>query len=132
MKKIRITYEPEFTSGPMTFWVHKQVEDVAWVYATEYEPPLPKPVGGLGYANCYVEFNGFEFRFCSLEELQEAIRVLEQKNLPTPFKLAKGRGMAVHTHWLGRLPASVKPWRYRQKAVAYLKKALLEFEKAVS
>ncbi|WP_221074533.1 hypothetical protein [Agarivorans aestuarii] len=128
MKKTRIAFEPEFIPGPMTFWVHKQVGDVPWIYAEEYEPALPKPVRGLGYPCCYVEFNGFEFRFCSVAELKEAIRVLSLKNLPTTHQLSAGRIKGPNSHWLSRLPASVKPWRYRQKAVKYLMEALAQFQ----
>lgn len=131
MKNIRITYEAEFVSGPMTYWVHRQLDDVPWIYSENFEPQLPKPVKGLGYANCYVEFNGFEFRFCSIEELKEAIRVLSQKNLPTTDRLSEGRGCGPNSHWLSRLPASVKSWRYREKAVKYLEEALVQFQKSI-
>jgi hypothetical protein len=122
MKKIRVTYTDTFAPAPMTFWVHRPSED-----RRVFEPPLPKPVPGQGFARYHVEFDGFEFVFASLLELRTCIEVLGQRLLPTTRALSVGTGSGPNSHWLSRLPSSVKPWRYRQRAVRFLAEALDQF-----
>jgi len=128
MKRCRIEYVKHFSPGPMTFWVHRPVECDGWHEAESYEPPLPRVVAGRGYPRFYVEFDGFEFEFASLHELRRCIDVLEAPLLPTSRRLAEGSGSGPNSHWLSRLPARVKPWRYRERAVRYLRSALDDFE----
>ena len=46
-------------------------------------------------------------------------------------KEAKDRGGDPDEHWLRKMPDETKPWRYREKAVKYLTRALREFERKV-
>jgi len=98
-----------------------------------FDPPRPARMR-LGYPLFRVEYNGFTFSFASLNELRRCIDVLGQKNLPRPSELARRRSASrgrANSHWLSRLPSTVKSWRYRQGAVDYLSKALLTFERAL-
>ena len=40
--------------------------------------------------------------------------------------------MGPNSHWLSRLPANVKSWRYREKAVAHLEEALVKSEQELT
>jgi hypothetical protein len=40
--------------------------------------------------------------------------------------------MGPNSHWLSRLPAKAKPWRYRRRAAAYLQQSLHFFEREVT
>ena len=118
----------------MSYWVHVEVDGSQWHESSEFEPPLPGPVAGKGYPRFFVEFDGCTFEFASLAELRVCITTLGQKLLPTTIRLSKDRGssMGPNSHWLSRLPPRTKPWRYRERAVAYLAKSLAEFEREVS
>ena len=117
----------------MTSWVHRAVDGSARREATDFEPPLQPVVPGRGYPRFHVELDGFTFRFASLAELRECMRVLGQRVLPTSLALSEawGTGAGPNSHWLSRLPATVTPWRYRERAVRYLGKARLAFEKEI-
>jgi hypothetical protein len=93
-----------------------------------WEPPLPKAVPGKGYAYYFVEVGDFTFEFASLEEIDVCISVLEQKHLPSTDKETETARMGPGSHWLNKLPSRVRPWRYREKAVEYLRKARKELE----
>lgn len=120
---------------PMTFWVHHSVRRHGpWIDATEFDPPRQPPVPGKGYPIFHVEFNGFTFMFASLAEIRECTRVLGTKALPSTLNLSRERGTSVgpNSHWLSRMLARTKAWRYRKEAVAYLNKSLPHFEKAIA
>jgi len=104
----------------MAYWVHVQKpEGLHWQAATEFDPPAPAPDGAKGYALLCVESRRFVFVFSSPAQLVEAIRVLSLKPLPTTRRLASARpgGHGPNSHWLSRLPASVKAPKARQRAV---------------
>ena len=84
--------------------------------------PLPRPIPGDGYARYLVEFDGFEFEFASAAEMRECIDVLGNRLMPQSRTLGAGRGARAESHWLSRFPASVKPWKYRERAVRFLGK----------
>ena len=88
---------------------------------------MPKPVPGKGFANFRIEFDGFLWRFSSLEELNETIRFLRPKNMISPVQSPEIEWPS--EHWSGKLPAKVKSWKYREKAVNYFKEVLALFEK---
>lgn len=134
MKRQWIEFGPKWTPGPLSYWVHRETDGKEWSIAQRFQPPLPQPVAGRGYPSYHVEFNGVEFRFASLDELQAAIDILGQKLLPTTIRLARDRGgdAGPNEHWLSRLPAKAKPWRYRGKAVKYLREALVQFVREIA
>ena len=114
----------------MTFWVHRERAGQRWALGAELDPPLPGPVGGKGYPKYHVSVAGFDFRFVSFEEMRHCIDVLSHEHLPTSIQLSaeRGSGAGPNSHWLSRLPARTKPWRFREQAVATLVKALAVFE----
>jgi hypothetical protein len=118
----------------MTFWVHREVDDKPWYEAEEFDPPRQAAVPGQGYPVFMVECDGFTFEFSSLSEIRVCIEILAQKLLPRTIDLSRERGARLrpNSHWLSRLPGSVKSWRYREKAVAYLRKALKEFQESIA
>ena len=127
MKQRWIEYRQEWwMNSPMAFWVHLPTDGKPWYDATEFDPPAPSVVAGKGYPIYLVEFDGFVFRFSSLDELRVCIDVLGQKNLPNVEQEWSGR---THpgVHWLNKLPGRVLPWAYRQGAFEYLRESLDAF-----
>lgn len=132
MKRYWIDYQESEPDLPMTFWVHRAVDLVeVWSESTRFDPPRQPPVPGKGYPVFQVEFDGFIFAFASLAEIRECIKVLEQKLLPRTYDLSAEREtfMGPNSHWLSRLPAKTKRWKYRKGAVAYLRDVLADLEK---
>jgi len=83
-----------------------------------------------------VEIDGFTFVFTSSAEIRACIDTLGKKLLPRTIDLANevytwDCKAGPNTHWLARLPKEVKPWKYREKAVGYLHKALDDFEREI-
>lgn len=125
MKRHWIEYRPQWTESPLSAWVHRHVESGV------RRPPPPSPIPGKGFAVYWVEVDGYTFQFASLAELGECIAVLGNKLLPSLLQLSRVPGVAPEQHWLRPMPDFTKPWRYRQKAVKYLRLALEDFEKTV-
>ena len=125
MKKISVCFTPEFQPTPVTYWVHFNQDGDSWRNATVYEPRLPDPVPGKGWARVAVEFNGVILEFASIYELEHVIAVLLKNPLPTTRSLSNRRGSikGPNSHWLSRLPAKAKSWKFRQQLVVYLGKA---------
>jgi hypothetical protein len=109
----------------MTSWVHVPTPSDP----TQLIPPVPGRIPGQGFAIYFVEVDGFTFQFASLEELRVCIDVLGKRLLPNTLMLAKQRGGDPDQHWLRKMPDETKPWRYREKAVKYLARALMDFER---
>ncbi len=133
MKRHWIEYQDTRPVCPMTFWVHREVGGKPWYDAEEFDPPRQAAVAGRGYPVFMVECDGFTFEFASLDEIRVCISTLTQKLLPRTIELTRERGIGLrpNSHWLSRLPARIKPWRFREKAVAYLHRALKDFQEAV-
>lgn len=132
MKKYWTEVHDTWRASPMAFWVHVETDDRPWYQAEHFDPPAPKPVAG-GYTIYFVEVDGFVFEFSSLAQMRCLIETLSQKVLPTTIRLSRERGgvggKGPGGHWLSKLPGTVKPWRYRRKAVPYLEQALKVFER---
>ncbi|MEM9693095.1 MAG: hypothetical protein AAGA56_11155 [Myxococcota bacterium] len=128
MKRRWTEITPTWVPGPMSFWVHVEVVD-RQSGRPSHSPPLPVARAGWGHMRFFAEYDGFVFEFASLDEVRACIAVLGQKNMPTSFRLAAGRPghEGPNTHWLSRLPARTKRWRYRQGAVQYLKDSLRQW-----
>ncbi|RYG65085.1 hypothetical protein EON80_18025 [bacterium] len=134
MKRHWIEYRQRYTSQPMSGWVHRPVLGLSRQAPTVFHPPLPKPVPGEGFAVFFVEIDGFTFRFASLDEISEFIAIMSQKLFPSSLRTS-GLPNNLHianNHWLNRLPKKTKTWRYRQKAVKTMIKALADFEKELA
>ncbi len=123
MKKATLIYLDAYEATPISFWAHRHLDAGAWADAKRFDPPLPAPVPGRGWAQLVVELDGVTLRFSSPAELDQLIDVLSRNPLPTTRRLSELRGTTVgpNGHWLSRLPARAKPQRFRKKLVAYLR-----------
>lgn len=114
----RFTYEKDWRTAPVAFWVHVPVpgSDVLC------DPPVPPAIPHKGYAVLRVEFERHELQFSAPAQLDHFIEVISTKPLPTSKQLASRRGLAVgpNGHWLSRLPAELKLPRKREKLVQFL------------
>jgi hypothetical protein len=128
MKRHWIEYTDKRKQGPMTYWVHVP----CGADPTDVNPPYPVAIPDGGFPFYYVEVDGFTFQFASLDEMRVCIDTLGRKLLPNTKRLARDRGGDPNKHWLRKMPDETKPWRYREKAVKYLTKALREFEKELT
>lgn len=113
----------------MGVWVHRPSGDfdsfvAALAADAEFDPPLPRR-HPQGYPLFRVEVDGFVFEFASLAEMRTCIAAFEARILP---RTRADDGRWSNRHWVSRLPARVKSWRYRAKAAAYLRRALAAFE----
>ena len=113
----------------MAYWVHIEADGKPWHQAQVFDPPLPKPVPGRGYALYFVEMDGALLWFSSLDELRVCIATLAQKVLPSNLILSRKRGpnYGPSNHWLNRIPLRAMAWPYRRKVVKYLCAALADF-----
>lgn len=134
MKKWRIEYCDTYQASPMSFWVHRHLDQPVWRDATRFEPPLPRPVAGRGYAILVVSFLQTELKFASVEEAEQFLSVIRQTNLPTSSQLTALRGTerGPNSHWLSRLPAEIKAWRKREKLIPIIQAALQEYKAALN
>lgn len=135
VKRCWIEYSDSWKHSPMAYWVHVESGELPWFDAEEFDPPAPSRVPGKGYPILYVEIDGFTFTFGSEAELDHCVEVLSQKLLPSSSGLTRMRGddrYGPNRHWISRLPAKVKAWKYREPAIQYLLKARVEFETARS
>jgi len=134
VKRHWIEYTDERRSSPMTYWVHTGPDGEHWRETSTPSPPLPPPVPGRGFPSLYVEYQGFTFTFASLHELDVCVDTLSMKNMPTSIQLsaARGSGAGPNRHWLSRLPATVTPWKYREGATKYLRRARIDFERELA
>ncbi len=132
MKNFRVDYAERWQDEPLAFWVHREQGDAPWYQTDDFDPPAPKPVPGKGYAIYCVEIDGMIFRFSSIPQIERCIEILGRKLLPRTIDLAAQRGTSKgpNSHWLSRLPKKAKPWRYREKAVKYLREVLAEIQGA--
>lgn len=129
MKQSRIVYASQYTPSPVSFWVHRPLDAEIWSHARAFDPPLPQPVPGKGWARLEVELDGVHLSFASMAEVLHVIEVLARNPLPTTRQLSSDRGTTVgpNTHWLSRLPAKAKPLRFRRKLVQYLREVGREY-----
>jgi hypothetical protein len=109
----------DWRTAPMAYWVHLEAEGEAWRSASQYSPPPPVADGARGFPLLCVESQGFVFVFSSAAQLEEAIRVLSLVPLPTTRRLSSARpgGHGPNSHWLSRLPGSIKSPKARRRAV---------------
>ena len=119
MNRHWIEYHDRWQDSPLSFWVHTGQDSTAASEGPISAPPKPGPVPGKGYATLHVECDGFVFQFSSLAEVDHCIDVISQRNLPSTIRLTKAGpgGKGPNGHWLSRLPANVKPWSYRERAI---------------
>lgn len=117
--KYHFSYQPDWRSAPVAFWVHRPVDGSASLF----DLPAPSSVPHKGFVFLHVEFDGAELRFSAPAQLDHFIDVLSKQPLPTSRNLASQSGLPVgpNGHWLSRLPASLKSPRKRMRLVEALK-----------
>lgn len=133
MKKHWIEFNESWVHSPMTYWVYRAEDESRWHEAKEFTPSAPPPFRDKGYPKFYITFDGVDFEFASVIELRHCIDTLSKKVLPTTHQIIRERGLNGMTNhvWLGRLPKKTHNLKYRDKAIPYLKKALVHFENEV-
>ena len=130
MARTRITFVPERKTGPLTFWVHRPLDNEVWIKATRFEPELPPANGERGFPLYIIEHQGHETLFASTDELRHAIDVLGRDRLPSPEELAADAGVPdrAYMHWVATFPARLKAENERQAFVALLAELLEKIE----
>jgi len=130
MKKWRIEYFREYRPGPLSFWVHRHLDNEVWTLASKYDPALPKAIPSMGFPVLFVDAPGTELRFASIAEVEHFLEVIGQKNMPTSMQLTKRRNASYgpNGHWLSRLPSALKPWRQREKLIPVIESGLCQLK----
>lgn len=115
----RFTFESDWRSAPMAFWVH--VLDAAT--SDTWIPPAPVAIPHRGFAALRVEAGEHELVFTSPAQLAYCIEVLAKTPLPTSLQLSLKRGPTAgpNGHWLSRLPSTLKSPRRRERLVETLR-----------
>ncbi len=131
MKRYYVTYTAGWEPSPLGYWIHSPVRENMRGPIISYEKPLPRPVLDKGYPHYHVEVDGFTFEFASLDELDACAELLSRKHLPSTYHLTRDSRSGPGSHWLSKLPGSVKSWRYREKATEYMRRARRDFERGV-
>jgi hypothetical protein len=118
-----IEYVSDWRSVPMAYWVHVEQDGKHWRSAERFLPAAPVAVPHKGYAVLCVQLGDTVLRFSSAAQLAECIRVLSMKPLPTSRRLSvqRGSGHGPNSHWLSRLPASIKGPKQRAHVVEVLR-----------
>lgn len=121
-----IEHVRDWRDEPMAYWVHIEQAGDDWRHADVFEPCAPSVELHRGYPVLCVECYGFEFRFSSRAQLSECVNVLARKPLPTTRRLSSGRAGSdgPNSHWLSRLPGTVKAPRTRQQVVQALTRVM--------
>jgi hypothetical protein len=126
MRKWRIEYSKEYQPSPLSFWVHRNLDNDLWSLASKFDPSLPNAIPLKGFPVLLVDALGIELRFSSVEEVEHFLDVISAKNMPTPMQLTKKRNVnyGPNGHWLSRLPSKLKPWGKREKIIPIIKEGL--------
>jgi hypothetical protein len=121
-----LEYTNDWRSEPMAYWVHIEQDGKHWRNSRAYAPPAPQRVPHKGFAVVCVEASGTVLRFSSEAQIEEFIRVLAMKPLPTSRRMSamRGTGAGPNQHWLSRLPVALKSSRARPRLVELLKQVL--------
>ena len=104
--RYHFSYETHWQTAPVAFWVHLPVDGST----TLFNPPAPSAVPHKGFVFLHVEFEGTDLQFSAPRQLDHFIEVLSTKPLPTSRRLSSSHGLPAgpNSHWLSRLPASIK------------------------
>lgn len=123
-----IEYTTDWRSEPMAYWVHIEQDGRHWRSSQSYDPPAPQSIPHKGYVVVCIEVSSTVLRFSSEAQIEEFIRVLAMKPLPSSKRLSaiRGTGAGPNQHWLSRLPAKLKSSAVRPRLVELLKQVLAE------
>jgi len=130
MKKWRIEFTEEYKPSPLSFWVHKHLDNEVWPHAKQYEPALPTGIPTKGFPRLIVDALGVELDFASVEEVEHFLDIVSQKNMPASTQLSQKREVTYgpNGHWLSSLPAKLKPWSKREKYIKTVEGGLGDFK----
>ena len=141
MAEWKIQYNRDFVMSPMTPWVHRSSGGGEEGAPIVYQPPRPLPLPGKGYPTFVITVDRFPFTFASLQELDEAIKVLDQPTLEVVESTGKRKQLPVQRkldphgaktkHWTARLPQTMQSWARRRKIVFELKQGRDAIKKAL-
>jgi hypothetical protein len=131
MKKWRIEFNSNYTKTPLSFWVHKNLDNDIWDYSKIFDPELPKSIPCKGYPFLIVLVFGVELHFASVAEVEHFLEIIKLKNMPTTTQLSRKRteSYGPNNHWLSRLPSHLKSWTKREKIIPIVESALLDLKK---
>ncbi len=117
-------YASDWRSAPMAYWVHVEQDGEHWRTAERFLPAAPTAVPHRGFPVLCVQFGQLVLRFSSEAQLLECIRVLSLTPLPSSRRLSalRGTGHGPNSHWLSRLPASVKTPKQRARLLELLRR----------
>jgi hypothetical protein len=76
-----------------------------------------------GFLFLHIDVADVDLQFSSLAQLDHFIEVMETKPLPTSRQLSRKRASLAgpNSHWLSRLPATLKAPRERERLVSKLR-----------
>ena len=113
------TFESDWRKAPLAFWAHLPVPGTA----KECIPPSPEAIPHQGYLFLHVEFETYDLQFSALAQLDHFIDVMASKPLPTSRQLSLRRGLPIgpNSHWLSRLPSTLKSPRKRERLIQLLR-----------
>lgn len=115
------SFQEDWKFSHAAYWVHIPVGGDGGQFA----PPAPLPIPHKGYPFLHAQFEASTLTFSSLAQLDHYIDVLATVPLPTTRRLSELRdgGMGPNSHWLSRLPGTLKSPKKRPALVETLKEA---------
>ena len=127
MKSAQLTYHRAFPWSPISGWAGAR--EYGWVQRPNAsgQPRLPEtiyhpfPWQRLLWCRLAVHFQGVDLLFAMPLELDQFIAVMGANPLPSGRSLLpEQRRGRPNNHWLSRLPAKAKTWKFRQAVCRYL------------
>lgn len=127
MNNIELSYHRDFPRTPMTRWIRhqfygwqpRQTKSGQWMRPTWGQTPFSTQ--RKLWCRLEVHFRGVTLFFTTPLELDHFIAIMQQKHLPSGPSLVPGRRIGrPNNHWLSRLPAKAKPWKFRKAVCAFL------------
>ena len=127
MNNIELSYHREFPFTPLSYWagqhingwVNKQTVSGQWRSPTYGETPFATQ--RKLWCRLEVQFRGVTLFFATPQELDHFLAIMQQKHLPSGPSLVQGRRMGrPNNHWLSRLPAKAKSWKFRNAICEFL------------
>lgn len=127
MKTARLSYHRQFPATPISG--RAGARWFAWVPGPRLGGQATRPVEMAHpflhqrplWCLLTVQFDRLELRFATPEELDQFLRVMSQNPLPSGRSLVPDQAVGrPNGHWLSRLPARAKPWKFRQRLCRHL------------
>lgn len=124
-----IEFTDDWRRAPIAFWAHIPADGKHWYAAQQFIPPSPERIPHKGYRVLCVDFDGIVLYFSSRAQVEECIRVLAAKPMPTVRQQLQlkhnGKG-GLNSHWLSRFPFPLKRPKGRALVVKSLERILAD------